>query len=68
MLIQLVSSYSIFLAIIYVFNLLKRRKDFLFDFLNQKVTLFNIYLYISIPFILLQANGQYWLAGNSMVL
>lgn len=65
MLIQLVSSYSIFLAIIYVFNLLKRRKDFLFDFLNQKVTLFNIYLYISIPFILLQANGQYWLAGNS---
>lgn len=54
-----------FLAIIYVFNLLKRRKDFLLDFLNQKVTLFNIYMYISIPFILLQANGQYWLAGNS---
>ena len=54
-----------FLAIIYIFNLLKRRREFLFDFLNRRVYFFNIYLYISIPFILLQANGQYWLAGNS---
>lgn len=51
------------LSIIYIFHTLRERKDFTIRFLNERVLLFNIYLYICIPFILLQASGQYWLAG-----
>lgn len=51
------------LTMLYMFHLLKYRKHYIAKFLTRNIWFFNVYLYISIPFIILQANGMYSLAG-----
>lgn len=51
------------LSFLYIFQLVQRDSEFVFSFITNLNRFFNIYLYLNIPFVLLQASGLYWLAG-----